>query len=300
MSGRRTHGVTSTDNATIAGTVHGQGPPLVLLHGALGDGDIDWRALLGHLTGRFTCYLPSLRGRGLSGDHDDLSFGRRVDDILAYVDSIGQPTGLLGWSAGGATALVAASYSDAVMAVAVYEPVLDSLMDEQERAAIGLAVTRMGELVAEGDLPAAARAFGDFVLVDEEMAALEATGYFRVTGRYAQNLVRTFQQAAGQTGRDAPVAPSAADPAVLGAISVPALVLHGSGSKPFWARFARHVADHVPSARIHQLSGPGHAAPLTHPEALAEPLTDFFMSTQRDQKEDASKPSNPGRGSRPG
>jgi pimeloyl-ACP methyl ester carboxylesterase len=149
-------------------------------------------------------------------------------------------------------------------------------MEEQERAAIGLAVTRMGALVVDGELRGAARAFGDFVLVDEEMAALEAAGYFGATGRYAQNLVRTFQQAAGRTGPDASVAPSAADPAVLGAISVPTLVLHGSGSKPFWARFARHVADHVPDARLRRLPGSGHAAPLTHPEALAEPLIDFL------------------------
>ena len=68
--------------------MHGQGPPLVFVHGMVADGDTDWQALLPHLTGRFTCYLPSYRGRGLSGDHPDLSPGRMVDDILAYVDSI--------------------------------------------------------------------------------------------------------------------------------------------------------------------------------------------------------------------
>lgn len=83
MSNQRTHYVTATDGVTIGGTVHGQGPPLVFVHGMMADGDIDWQALLGHLTGRFTCYLPSYRGRGLSGDHPDLSIGRLVDDILA-------------------------------------------------------------------------------------------------------------------------------------------------------------------------------------------------------------------------
>lgn len=36
------------------------------------------------------------------------------------------------------------------------------------------------------------------------------------------------------------------------------------------------VADHVPNGRIHEIAGAGHAAPLTHPEALAEALTEFF------------------------
>ena len=89
MSNQRAHYVTTTDGVTIGGTVHGQGPPLVFLQGAMGDGDLDWQALVPHLTDRFTCHLPSMRGRGLSGDHPDLSLGRVVDDMLAYVDSIG-------------------------------------------------------------------------------------------------------------------------------------------------------------------------------------------------------------------
>jgi len=278
MGDRRTHGVTTTDGVAIRGAVHGQGPHLVFSPGAFGDGDLDWQWLLPHLAGRFTCYLPSLRGRGLSDDHHDLSFGRRVEDILAYVGSIGGPTGLLGWSAGGAVALVAAAQTDAVTAVAIYEPVLDGLMDEQERAAIGRAVTRMGELVAAGDQPAAAGAFGDFVFNDDENAAVEAAGYFKATGRYAPNLLRTFQQAAEHAGDGAPAPQSASDPDVLGAISVPVLVLHGSASKPYWARFARHVADHVPNATLRQVPNAGHAAPLTDAEAVAEAITDFFTS----------------------
>jgi pimeloyl-ACP methyl ester carboxylesterase len=80
----------------------------VFLQGIMGDGDLDWRALLPHVTGRFACHLPSWRGRGLSGDHPDRSFGRLVDDVRAYVDSISEPTGLVGWSAGANLALVAA------------------------------------------------------------------------------------------------------------------------------------------------------------------------------------------------
>jgi pimeloyl-ACP methyl ester carboxylesterase len=71
MSNQRTHYVTTTDGVTIGGTVHGQGPPLVFLQGAVGDGDLDWNRVVEHLTGRFTCHLPSMRGRGLSGDHPD-------------------------------------------------------------------------------------------------------------------------------------------------------------------------------------------------------------------------------------
>jgi pimeloyl-ACP methyl ester carboxylesterase len=38
---------------------------------------------------------------------------------------------------------------------------------------------------------------------------------------------------------------------------------------------------YVPDARIQVIPGAGHAAPLTHPEALAEALTEFFAPAQQ-------------------
>lgn len=44
-----------------------------------------------------------------------------VDDVLAYVDSIGEATGLVGWSGGAYLALAATAQSDAVDAVAPFD-----------------------------------------------------------------------------------------------------------------------------------------------------------------------------------
>ena len=109
ISNQRSHYVTTTDSVPIGGTVHGHGPALVFVHGLVADGDADWRTLLPHLTSRFTCYVPSYRGRGVSGDHPDLSPGRMVADILAYVDSIEAPTGVVGWSSGAYLAVMLAA-----------------------------------------------------------------------------------------------------------------------------------------------------------------------------------------------
>jgi pimeloyl-ACP methyl ester carboxylesterase len=270
MSNQRTHYVTTTDGVTIAGTVHGQGPPLVFVHGIIGDGDLDFQALLPHLTDRFTCHLPSNRGRGLSGDHPDPSSGRMVDDILTYIDSLGQSAGLVGWSAGADLALVVAAQSDAVDVLAVYEPALPPLLDEQARAAYGETFARMGELAAEGRLTDAMRAFAGIPFNDVELAVAENAGYLEAAGRYVPNLLSTIQQQPEYRS------PAPDDPAVLGAIAMPVLVLQGSDTKPFLIRNVQHVADHVPNARIQQVPGAGHAVNLTHPEALAEALTEFF------------------------
>ena len=274
MSNQRTHYVTTTDGVTIGGAVHGEGPPLVFVQGVIGDGDLDWGPLLGHLTGRFTCHLPSLRGRGLSGDHPDLSTPRLVEDLLIYVDSIGEPTGLVGWSGGGTFALAAAARSGVVTRVAPFEPGILSLADEQVQAVIGHAVARTGELAAQGNLTAAVRAFAGFPFNDEEIAVADDAGYFEAASRYVPKLLNLLQQA--MESED-----PAADPAVLGAICAPVMVLLGSDTKPFFITSAKYVADHVPNARIQVIPGAGHAAPLTHPEALAEALTEIFASAQQ-------------------
>jgi pimeloyl-ACP methyl ester carboxylesterase len=276
MSNQRTHYVTTSDGVTIGGTVHGQGPPLVFLQGAVGDGDLDWHAVLGHLTDRYTCYLPSLRGRGLSSDHADHSTSRLLEDCAAYVDSVGEPVGLVGWSGGGYFAVgVAQLRPDAVAAVAPLEPGLLTLMDEAEKAVVGSAVTRTAELAAAGDLPAAARAFLAWPFNDQEIAAAEDAGYIEAAARYVPTLLPMLQQAMAE-GHSA-----VADPAALGTIDAPMLVLRGADTKPFFATCARYVADHVPHARVHEIPGAAHAAPLTHPKALAGALTEFFSPAQQ-------------------
>ena len=269
-----THYVTTSDGVTIGGTVHGQGPPLVFVQGMLGDGDLDWDLLRGHLTHRFTCHLPSWRGRGLSGDHPNLSFGRMVDDILAYVDSIEKSTGLVGWSFGANLALVAAAQSEAMPSVAAIGPVAMGLADEQGQATFGETVARTGELAAQGNLAAAARAIAGLPFNDEEIAVAEGAGYLEATMRYVPSLLDLLQQWMEHQG------PTIDDPAVLGAISAPVLVLPVDSS-PFHRTSALHVAEHVPNARIQEIPGAGHAAPLTHSEALAEALTEFFAAAQQ-------------------
>jgi pimeloyl-ACP methyl ester carboxylesterase len=274
VSDHRTRYVTTTDGVTIAGAMHGQGSPLVFSPGGIGDADLDWQALLPHLTDRFTCHLPSLRGRGLSGEHPDLRTSRLIDDLVAYIDSLGEPVGLVGWSAGG-TVLAVAAQSDAVDAVAAVEPTILSAMDDQEWAALREAIARMGDLAAQGKLTEAARAFLGFAFNDEEIAVADKAGYFEAAGRYVPTLLNQLRQTLQSEG------PHPDDPTVLGAISAPVLVLHGSDTKPFFASGARYVTHHVPRATLRQISGAGHASPLTHPEVLAAIFMEFFSSTQQ-------------------
>lgn len=125
MNEGRIHRAISDDGTEIAGRVQGQGPPLVLVHGGLGDGDFSFRFMLPFLVDHFTCFSMSTRGRGLSGDSADHSRARLSVDVAAFVKSVGEPVALFGHSSGAALAIGSAALAaEDVVALALYEPPL--------------------------------------------------------------------------------------------------------------------------------------------------------------------------------
>jgi pimeloyl-ACP methyl ester carboxylesterase len=261
----------SDDGTEIVGRVQGQGPPLVLVHGPVHDGDIAWEALLPHLTDRFTCYLPSLRGRGLSGDNPDHSPPRFQEDINAFVDSIGKPVHLVGWSDGGSLALGAAAHSDAVTAVVAYEPTVWTLMREDDLARFSAAIEQQSAATADGRLFDAANIFHHFVCTDGEFAALDAE-YLDRQARLFPLLMQEIQQEASHEGH------RPTDPEVLRQIDAPVLVLLSQQTRLFtwFTDSAQHVARYVANAHMCELHDVGHFAPLVAPEPVAEEITRFF------------------------
>jgi pimeloyl-ACP methyl ester carboxylesterase len=262
----------SADGTEIAGRVLGQGPPLVLVHGAIGDGDIAWEALLPHLTDRFTSYLPSTRGRGLSGDNPDHSPPRLEEDITAFVDSIGEPVCLVGWSGSGAWVLGATAHSGSVAAVAAYEPGVISVMRDGDLARTRATLEQVRTAAADGRLVDAVRAFTSWICTDDEIAALGETDFVARWAGAVPKLLQFFQHDATYAG------PRSTDPETLRQVAAPVLLLRGQQSelRTFFADAARHIAQHVPDPHVRELHGVGHFAPLLAPGSIAEELISFF------------------------
>ncbi len=268
------HRSPSDDGTEIAGHIYGQGPRLVVVHGQTSDGDVDWAGLLPHLTDRFTCYLPSTRGRGLSGEHPDLSPERRVEDITAFVDSIGDQVVLVGHSAGGVLALGAAARCPAVAAVVAYEPPAPEALSEEEAQRLEQPIDAMAHALAQGQMTEAMRGFLEFVANDDEMAALDAADYVDSTAKYAPTLFQELQLEAQ------PLAFSPTAPSMLAEINAPVLLLHGTRTPLRWfTDAAHHVADHVTDAEVREISGAGHAGPILEPEAVADELVSFLATS---------------------
>jgi pimeloyl-ACP methyl ester carboxylesterase len=80
---------------------HGDGDPLVLLHGGMVDAR--WfEPNLGPLAERFTVYTPELRGHGHTADVEGpITFQAMADDMVAFLEqAVGRPADVLGHSLG--------------------------------------------------------------------------------------------------------------------------------------------------------------------------------------------------------
>jgi len=271
----RIHRAVSADGTEIAGRVHGQGPPLVLFHGAPHDGDLAWGDLVPHLADRFTCYLPSWRGRGLSADSEDHTPPRHEEDAAAFVDSIGGSVHVAGWSAGVRPAFAAAT-SGAVAAVALYEPTVIPVLREDDLADLGATFRQLVAVAAGGRLADAARVFHRFFATEEELAAFDAD-YYERSATAIPTMLRTIQASQTHEG------PESTDPALVAGIHVPVLLLRGGQTRraTFYADVERYIAEHVLDPHVRELPGVGHFAPNLAPEPVAEALAAFFASVQQ-------------------
>ncbi len=272
MQQERIHRAVSNDGTEIVGRVEGHGPPLVLVHGAIADGDSEWSAVLPQLAEHFTCYMPSTRGRGLSGHHPDVSREARVADVLAFVESLGEPVGLAGVSGGGMISLGVAARTSAVAALALYEPVVFEAASDERMQVFAQAIDEMTAAAGRGRPDEAIGAFAATIANEQEQAALDADpDSVEEAGRYLDVDIAELREAYRFEGT------SPTDPASLRRIEVPVLLLHGAGTPtPWFADGCRFVADHVADAVVRQVPEVGHFGPLMGPELLAPELIDFF------------------------
>lgn len=276
MNATRIHRAVSVDGTEIVGRVVGEGPPLVLVHGGIGDGEFAWTELLPHLTDRFTCYVPSTRGRGLSGDHPDHSMARLSEDITAYVASIGAQVGLIGWSGGGPLVLGAAEQLDHVAAVATWESGMDLATAPPEVLAdigrLGAAIEQVGMAAEEGRLVDALDAFLLGICTDEEIAAVAGAAFHDRWSVGVPELLVFFRELTAAEG-PGPLAPEA-----LAQVSAPALLLAGTETllENAFSFGARRLADALPDGQVRKVAGVGHFAPVVAPEVVAAELTAFL------------------------
>lgn len=113
--------VVSRDGTTIAYKRTGDGPPVVLVNGALRDHKV-WDALVPDLAKHCATYVFDRRGRGQSGDAPEYVIQREIEDIEAVIGAAGGKAVVFGGSSGANLALHAAVAGASISKLALHEP----------------------------------------------------------------------------------------------------------------------------------------------------------------------------------
>jgi pimeloyl-ACP methyl ester carboxylesterase len=113
--------------------VHGQGEPLLLLHGGGGSAD-HFAQMVPELAQHFRVITPDTRAHGRSTDTaDPLSYRQMVDDMVGLLDALAVPSAHVGgWSDGASIALHMALYAPERVRTLLLTPVdlsADALTD---------------------------------------------------------------------------------------------------------------------------------------------------------------------------
>jgi pimeloyl-ACP methyl ester carboxylesterase len=261
--------VTSRDGTAIACWTSGQGPPLVVVHGASAD-HTRWRPLLPYLEPHATVHALDRRGRGASGDAPVYDLAREFEDVVAVVDAAaeasGTPVDLYGHSFGGLCAFGGATLTANIGRLVLYEgwpPV-----DPGARGLPPGVGERLDALLAEGDRDAVVETlFREVVRMPEaELTALRAQPAWPARVAAAHTIAREL--------RAIPQVPF--DPARAAGIAVPTLLLTGSDSRDPFAADIGAVAAALPDARVEVLDGHQHVADILAPDLFAHHVVAFL------------------------
>ncbi|WP_329259339.1 alpha/beta hydrolase [Actinoallomurus sp. NBC_01490] len=257
--------VTSADGTTIVYERDGDGPPLILVDGAMchrGGGPM--RALAARLRHAFTVHAYDRRGRGESTDTPPYAVAREVEDLRALIAEAGGEAHVYAISSGAALALAAASSGPGIARLALYEPPFTGEAEAEGGTRRRDYTERLTGLLAAGRR-------GD------------AVALFITNVGVPPQAVEGMRGGPGWSAMEA-IAPTLAyDDALLGdgrvpralasAVTAPTLVLSGGASPEALRHAAKATADAIPQAEYRTLDGQTHDV---SPDALAPVLTTFF------------------------
>jgi pimeloyl-ACP methyl ester carboxylesterase len=252
---------------TIAFERRGEGPPLVLLHGAVSDSRF-WRRELDVLSDGFTVVAWDAPGCGRSFDPpEDYGMDGYAECLAGLIDALGlERPHVLGLSFGSGLALALFRLDPALprslVLASAYAGWLGSLGREaaEERRQWGLSA-------ADQPREEYVRAFSETLFVEsvprdvvDEMTAIATE--FHPAGMRA--MANAFADA---DLRD-----------VLPRIDVPTLLIYGDADKRSPVSVGRELNAQIPGSRLVVIEGPGHVLTLEAPDRFDDEVRSFLRS----------------------
>ena len=253
----------SNDGTSIAFDKLGDGPPVVIVAGALSTRAAN-AELAAQLADSFTALNYDRRGRVDSGDTQPYTPEREVEDLAAILDEAGGSASLVGSSSGSNLAVLAASRLD-IDKLALWEPIF--VVDGSRPQLPADYVEHLNQLVAEGRRGEAVEYFlTTAALVPEEFVTpMRQAPFWPGMEAVAHTIAYDGTIVAGS-------GPGGASVKEWATVTAPALVLDG-GTAPWLTVAADAVAEALPNGQRRTLAGQTHDV---SPQALAPAVVEFF------------------------
>jgi pimeloyl-ACP methyl ester carboxylesterase len=269
----------SSDGTAIAYESCGDGPPLILVDGALCYRKMGpSHALAEVLSEHFTVIRYDRRGRGDSADTAPYSAEREIEDLAALIDVAGGSAYVCGFSSGAVLALDAAARGLPISALALYEPPF--IVDDSRPPAAADYVEQLNTLLASKRRGDAVRLFMRHVGMPAPLVSLMR---FMPAWGKLKRVAHTLPydgEIMGDTQLGRPL-PAARWPGT----KVRTLVIVGGKSPAFFHNGTRMLADLLPNAERRVLDGQTH---MVKAKVLAPVLVDYFAGGRAiaDREED--------------
>jgi esterase len=252
----------------------GQGPPLVCVHGTLGDFRT-WSAVMGPLSRRHRVISVSLRHffpEHWDGVGDDYKMAQHVADVIAFTEQIApRPVDLMGHSRGGHVSFrVAELRPDLLHRLVLAEPGgdLDATLDPAASPGVpselGRRVAASVEKVRGGDIEGGLQNFVDGI--DGEGA------WSRLPQAPRQQLRDNVFTLLGQIHE----ARKPYGKAHAAAIQTPTLLIGGGDTQGALAKVWRVLAGHIPGAKTAVIPGARHWMFEQAPQHYCEAVLAFL------------------------
>jgi pimeloyl-ACP methyl ester carboxylesterase len=251
----------------------GAGTGVVCIHSNAST-SAQWRALMDSLSPLYRVFTPDSLGAGKSPQWPrdrDVRLSDEVGLLEPVFAAAQSPFFLVGHSYGAAVALIAALASpQRVRAVAVYEPTLFSLLEEDAP----------GQDAANGIRCAAADAAAAIEANRHAAAGERFIDYWMGEGAWSR-MPEARQQsiAAAMTNVRGWAAALFRDPTPLAAfakLSVPVLYMIGARSPASTRAVARLLTCTLPDVELREFPDLGHMGPVTHPDRVNAAIAEFI------------------------
>jgi pimeloyl-ACP methyl ester carboxylesterase len=252
--------IRSADGTAIGFRAVGDGPPLLLVHGAAAD-HRRWAPIVEPLSRRFRVLLMDRRGRGHSGDADDYAIEREYEDVDAVIAHVGGAA-VLGHSYGGVCALEAAARGAPITKLVIYEAPVGYLQSPPE------VVAELQSLLERDERDLLLQTFMREVagLSREQIEAMRAMPAWAARLEVAGTIPREERE-----NREYSFAPER-----FAGVTTPTLILQGGDSSDAFKAGCAAIAGALPDARLVLLPGQRHNAMDMDPEMFVAEVLDFL------------------------